>query len=106
MERIETTTMILGFEVGESGTRHIQGYLTLRGNARRLSGMKKLHPRAHWEISRSVAASIKYCQKDGLYRLYKNGVLMESTLPVEQFKTDPDVERIFWRNVPQFHFRL
>lgn len=55
---------IMGREVGESGTPHIQGYVELK-NSIRLSGLKKINPRAHWEKARgNRAQNIEYCSKE------------------------------------------
>lgn len=56
--------LIYGREVATTGTRHLQGYVTF-ATAKRLTGVRKLNSRAHWEIARSVEASIRYCKKDG-----------------------------------------
>ena len=57
--------VIIGKEVGESGTPYLQGYITFHKN-KRLSPVKIIHPRAHWEIAReSTDECIKYCSKDG-----------------------------------------
>ena len=42
------TKYILGFEVGDQGTPHIQGYMEFK-NARSFASMKKMIPRAHLE---------------------------------------------------------
>lgn len=49
-------------EVGENGTEHFQGTLCFR-KKKLLSTVKKLIPSAHWDICRSVQASINYCLK-------------------------------------------
>lgn len=55
---------VMGKEVGESGTPHIQGYIRF---------CKKLRPKSlfpdeiHWEVCRNIGASIEYCRKDGDY---------------------------------------
>lgn len=42
------TRLYVSKEIGEQGTPHLQGYLTLR-RPKRLTGLKKLLKRAHWE---------------------------------------------------------
>lgn len=58
--------IIWGREVGEEGTPHLQGYCEL-GSPQRLTAMKKLIPRAHFERrlgNRDQARN--YCMKDGI----------------------------------------
>ena len=47
--------VIIGKEVGESGTPYLQGYITFHKN-KRLSPVKIIHPRGHWEIARESRA--------------------------------------------------
>lgn len=58
--------ILLGREIGESGTPHIQGYIELP-RARRMLGVKKLlNTNAHLEACKgSQDDNIKYCKKDG-----------------------------------------
>ncbi len=59
--------LILGKEVGEEGTPHLQGYCVFK-NRQYLSGAKKVWPRAHLEIKRgTVEEAITYCKKDGKF---------------------------------------
>lgn len=65
----ETRTFwILGKEIGSVQlTQHIQGYIEYP-NARSLSSMKKLCPRAHWEHAKgNREQNFNYCSKDGNY---------------------------------------
>jgi hypothetical protein len=62
----DTTNMkllIVQLERGEEGTMHLQGYIEMKSPVR-LTGMKKLLPRAHLEIARGHRLEcIGYCQK-------------------------------------------
>lgn len=56
--------LIFGRETGEEGTRHLQGYVAFT-NRKRLSTVKKLLPRAHWEKTKGTAKEAsEYCKKD------------------------------------------
>lgn len=58
---------VLGEEVGEEGTPHLQGYLYAK-NAVKFSTLKRIAPRAHWEKAKGSASANKaYCTKDGKY---------------------------------------
>lgn len=58
---------VIGYEVGENGTPHLQGYMYYT-NARSFSSVKKLNERIHFESSKGTPAqNKKYCTKDGLY---------------------------------------
>lgn len=59
------TYSIIGKEVGDNGTPHLQFYLYAT-NKLRFSVLKKLFPRAHWEEARGDGPQNKdYCSKDG-----------------------------------------
>jgi hypothetical protein len=58
------TYMIIGRETApETGTKHLQGYMLFVGN-KRLSAMKKLNGRAHWESAKGTTEqNVVYCSK-------------------------------------------
>jgi len=47
-------------------TPHLQGYIAF-SKKRRLTQVKKLFPRAHWEVARNLSCAPEYCKKDGNY---------------------------------------
>ena len=58
---------VWGFEVGEGGTHHIQGYLELL-RSYRLAFVKKIFPNAYWNAARKGALeNFEYCTKEGNY---------------------------------------
>lgn len=68
----DLTYGVIGKEVGkEDGTPHLQFCLTFSGS-KRLTGVKKLIPRAHLEIPRILEASRTYCKKDGDFHVIDN----------------------------------
>lgn len=80
--------LIYGEEVGESGTPHLQCYAEFP-KPTRLSALKKMFPRAHFEVARgSPQEASAYCKKDGKFT--ERGVLGGSPgnrADLEAFKT-------------------
>lgn len=59
--------IVFGFEVGEDGTPHIQGYVHF-SNARHFKSVSKMLPRAHIEVAKgSPIQNRTYCTKGGEY---------------------------------------
>lgn len=50
-------------EKGEEGTLHLQGILCLL-KRQRITSLKRLHPKIHWEPTRNIKASVAYCTKE------------------------------------------
>jgi len=65
----ESTYSILGKEVGESGTPHIQGYIIFKRSYHFQTIKNRYFPRCHIEIAAgSPSDSRRYCSKDGDFR--------------------------------------
>lgn len=62
--------LIIGREVGESGTPHLQGYVELQ-HPLKLTTLKNVSPKAHWErAAGDQKSNIAYCSKDGNVSTY------------------------------------
>jgi len=62
--------IVFGYERGEEGTPHLQGYVHL-STQKTLSAMKKFIPRAHLEPRRgTIDEAVDYCKKDGDFEEY------------------------------------
>lgn len=97
---------ILGKEVGESGTPHIQGFISFNPKKRPLSviPIKGIH----WEKARCTKEAIAYCAKDGDYIL--KGITIPKKLKcleeenlfkwqegiVNILKEEPSDRNIYW----------
>lgn len=65
VKEIDCRYMVFGKEEGECGTPHLQGFIYFNC-VKRMPGLKKLIPRAHFEQARgSVDQNVEYCSKEG-----------------------------------------
>lgn len=62
-EMLECVFHIFGKEVSPSGTPHLQGCITFAKSCR-LTALKTLSSKTHWEIPKSLEAARNYCMKD------------------------------------------
>lgn len=64
IRNIDCKYLIYGKEIGEKGTKHLQGYIEFK-NGKSLIACKKLIENAHWECRRGTGEQASnYCKKD------------------------------------------
>jgi Putative viral replication protein len=56
--------LIIGKEVGESGTPHLQGFVSFKSRVRRTTAIQRIG-QAHFTVCRNIENSVNYCKKDG-----------------------------------------
>lgn len=96
---------IIGKEVGEQGTPHLQGFIRYPSKSRPMETFKKW-PKIHWEKTKSnFQANIDYCSKDGNYitnmKIPKKVKIYEDVRdifkPIERMiQEEPHDRFIFW----------
>lgn len=95
--------LILGIEVGESGTPHIQGYIEFN-NSKSLSATKKLiSNRVHLETRRGTAKQAsEYCKKDGNFQefgtLSNQGARTDIAEAIEELKDGKPLDEFILEN--------
>jgi len=64
LKDLDVAYLIIGKEVGEQGTPHLQGYIQFH-KKKRITALKKINQRIHWEkIKGTPEDNIKYCSKE------------------------------------------
>lgn len=97
---------IIGKEIGENGTPHLQGYINWNKQTR-LTALKKINNKIHWEKCKgNEKDNIKYCSKDGDYII--KGLKVEKPIKIitnlhpwqkeieDLYNTEPDGRTIHW----------
>lgn len=80
--------LVAGKEVGESGTPHLQGYFSSKARLRFRQAKALIGGNPHIEVSRTPAASITYCKKDGdFFEVGEHGGSGKRT-DIDKFKDD------------------
>lgn len=100
----------IGEEVGEQGTKHLQGYLEFK-SPKTFATLKKLLPKAHIEKAKgSRKQNLTYCKKDGKWKSNFPVPLDEQVLAeydnivwrpwqqevIDLYVTTPDKRHIYW----------
>ncbi len=71
-DNIEITRYVFQEEIGESGTKHLQGVVQFR-NQTSFTTLKEFHNKIRWSKCKNLQASMKYCSKQAS----RNGILFK-----------------------------
>lgn len=106
--KTECTWYVAQEEKGENGTIHIQGTLKLKIK-QRLTALKKIESKIHWEQTKAIKASIAYCSKEATRngQQWVYGIEIPEPLEYEEpygwqlqvidiIKNKPDKRTIHW----------
>lgn len=96
---------VIGREIGEEcKTPHLQGHCSFE-KKKRLSALKKIDPRIHWEMDRNKDSAEKYCLKEGDFvcnfdvlpdlKLTKPNLQWHNQI-FEILDSEPDIRTIHW----------
>lgn len=95
--------LIFGEEIGKENTPHLQGYLQMNKQSR-ITAMKKINKRAHWEIARGSAEdNKKYTSKEGV--VTELGIISEKgKVKVDMVKAiNQTIDKMSTRELMQEH---
>lgn len=95
--------MLFGREVGETGTPHLQGFVSFAGR-RRLTQIIAQLGQAHFTVARRVPESIVYCKKDGDFEEFGQAPVAGGTRnDLEDFKTAVKTGELDMKNLRETH---
>lgn len=97
--------IIYGKEIAESGTPHLQGFITCDKKSRLQLVKTVIGANPHLEISRNVNASIQYCKKDGEWVEFgsRGGGKQGSRSDIEDFKDAVKAGMLNFKRIREEH---
>ncbi|MEY4433569.1 MAG: Lake Sarah-associated circular virus-28 [Bacteroidota bacterium] len=96
--------LIYGKETGDSGTPHLQGFVSLNVRLRLAQIKNIIGGNPHLETSRNVNASIQYCKKDGQFVEFgEMGAGAGSRSDIEAFKDSVKAGVLDFQELRELH---
>lgn len=108
LSKFEGLPYVIGYEIGESGTPHLQGYVECKKKIRPIEFFK-LPKCIHWESAKGDRlTNAKYCSKEGNYKINEIKIpkelkLLSPTLfkkyqkyIYDLIQNEPDNRSIYW----------
>lgn len=85
---------VVGFEKGENGTPHLQGYVEFKSR-KRFTEISKFNPRLHWEKAKgNREQNREYCTKSGNYTMTAEELSINEQIRLENLQ---DYQGITWK---------
>lgn len=100
----ECVYIVFGKEKGESGTPHLQGFISFGKRVYLTDVKKRVSKTAHFELARMVPESIAYCKKDG--DVFEDGVIpagQGKRSDIDEFKTDVKAGLLNTKDIREKH---
>lgn len=97
--------LVFGREVGESGTPHLQGFISFEKKIRH-TAIRKLIPGAHVERARLPEEAAEYCKKDGDYEEFGEMARKGRRNEMEMFKKDVQSGMLSLKEIREKHSNI
>lgn len=104
VENNECVYIIFGKEIGESGTPHLQGFISFAKRVYLTDVKKRVSRTAHFELARLVPESIEYCKKDG--DVFEEGLIpagQGKRSDIDDFKIDVKSGLLNFKDIREKH---
>lgn len=96
--------LVAGKEVGENGTPHLQGFVSLSSRKRLAYVKTLLGSNPHCEVARNVPASIQYCKKEGdFFEVGSIAAGSGSRSDIDAFKEDVKAGNLALKAIRELH---
>lgn len=96
--------LVIGNEVGESGTPHLQGFVSMKERVRLAQLKQKISARAHYEVAKYPEKAAEYCKKDGDFYEFGELVLKKGKRSdIDGFKDDVKKKKLSLRELRDKH---
>jgi len=95
---------VFGREIGESGTPHLQGFVSFVSRTTRQAAVALLG-QAHFSVARQVQNSIEYCKKDGNFEEFGSPPSLSSgkRSDIDAFKEDVVHGNLDFKSLRELH---
>jgi hypothetical protein len=96
--------LVFGNEVGESGTPHLQGFITFVDRMRLAQLKKTVSDRGHFEVAKFPEKAAEYCKKEGDFVEFGSLVVVKGKRSdIDAFKDDVQRSKLSVKELREAH---